>query len=73
MAERYVFKGRICVYAQLVCLMCGIIRRSWLAVAGDVTSETDRQQLVAATLGKFGRVDALVNNAGYIRVPLRAT
>jgi len=36
-----------------------------LAVAGDVTSETDRQQLVAAALEKFGRVDALVNNAGY--------
>jgi len=36
-----------------------------LAVAGDVTSETDRQQLVAATLAKFGRIDALVNNAGY--------
>lgn len=36
-----------------------------LAVAGDVTSETDRQQLVAATLAKFGQIDALVNNAGY--------
>lgn len=36
-----------------------------LAVAGDVTSETDRQALVAETLNKFGRIDALVNNAGY--------
>lgn len=36
-----------------------------LSVAGDVTSEADRQQLVAATLAKFGRIDALVNNAGY--------
>lgn len=36
-----------------------------LAVAGDVTSETDRAQLVAAALAKFGRIDALVNNAGY--------
>ena len=36
-----------------------------LAVAGDVTSETDRQNLVAATLEKFGRIDGLVNNAGY--------
>ena len=36
-----------------------------LAVAGDVTVETDRRQLVAATLAKFGRIDALVNNAGY--------
>ena len=38
---------------------------SVLAVAGDVTNENDRQQLVAATLTKFGRIDALVNNAGY--------
>lgn len=36
-----------------------------LAVAGDVTSAPDRQQLVAATLAKFGRIDGLVNNAGY--------
>lgn len=36
-----------------------------LAVAGDVTSEADRRKLVAATLGKFGRIDGLVNNAGY--------
>ena len=38
---------------------------STLAVAGDVTSAADRQRLVDATLKKFGRVDALVNNAGY--------
>jgi len=36
-----------------------------LAVTGDVTSDADRRQLIAATLGKFGRIDALVNNAGY--------
>jgi NAD(P)-dependent dehydrogenase (short-subunit alcohol dehydrogenase family) len=36
-----------------------------LAVAGDVTSDADRRQLVAAALAKFGRIDALVNNAGY--------
>jgi short-subunit dehydrogenase len=36
-----------------------------LAVPGDVTSDADRRQLVAATLEKFGRIDALVNNAGY--------
>jgi NAD(P)-dependent dehydrogenase (short-subunit alcohol dehydrogenase family) len=38
---------------------------SVLAVAGDVTSDADRQKLVAAALAKFGRIDALVNNAGY--------
>lgn len=36
-----------------------------LAVAGDVTSDPDRRRLVAATLEKFGRIDGLVNNAGY--------
>lgn len=36
-----------------------------LAVAGDVTSDADRRRLVEETLKKFGRVDALVNNAGY--------
>ena len=36
-----------------------------LAVAGDITSDADRRALVAATLGKFGRIDGLVNNAGY--------
>jgi NAD(P)-dependent dehydrogenase (short-subunit alcohol dehydrogenase family) len=36
-----------------------------LAVAGDVTVAADREQLIAAALKKFGRIDGLVNNAGY--------
>ena len=36
-----------------------------LVVAGDVTIGTDRQKLVDGTLAKFGRIDGLVNNAGY--------
>lgn len=36
-----------------------------LAVAGDVTSDAHRRQLVTAALEKFGRIDGLVNNAGY--------
>mgnify|MGYP002352268058 FL=1 len=36
-----------------------------LVVAGDITSDADRRNLVAATLAKFGRIDGLVNNAGY--------
>jgi short-subunit dehydrogenase len=36
-----------------------------LAVAGDITSEEDRWKLVESTQAKFGRIDALVNNAGY--------
>ena len=36
-----------------------------LAVAGDVTDDEHRRRLVAAATEKFGRIDALVNNAGY--------
>lgn len=38
---------------------------SVLAVAGDITSDADRRKLVEAALAKFGRIDGLVNNAGY--------
>jgi NAD(P)-dependent dehydrogenase (short-subunit alcohol dehydrogenase family) len=38
---------------------------SVLAVAGDVTNEADRRKLVDESLKKFGRIDGLVNNAGY--------
>src|SRR3954471_8214056 len=36
-----------------------------LAVAGDITQDADRRRLVAAALARYGRIDALVNNAGY--------
>jgi short-subunit dehydrogenase len=36
-----------------------------LAVAGDITSADDRRRLVEVTLRSYGRIDALVNNAGY--------
>lgn len=36
-----------------------------LAVAGDITNAADREKLVAAARRKFGRIDGLVNNAGY--------
>ncbi len=35
------------------------------AVAGDVTSDADRRRLVEETLRRFGRIDGLVNNAGF--------
>jgi NAD(P)-dependent dehydrogenase (short-subunit alcohol dehydrogenase family) len=35
-----------------------------LAVPGSVTDEADVQRAVQATLGTFGRIDVLVNNAG---------
>jgi len=36
-----------------------------LAVAGDIAGDADRRRLVEAARAKFGRIDALVNNAGY--------
>jgi short-subunit dehydrogenase len=36
-----------------------------LAVAGDVAVDADRRRLVDDARAKFGRIDALVNNAGY--------
>ena len=36
-----------------------------LAVVADVTSENDRQQLIRETMRAFGKIDGLVNNAGY--------
>jgi len=38
-----------------------------LAVAVDVTRETDVQRMAQTALDRFGRIDILVNNAGIIR------
>jgi NAD(P)-dependent dehydrogenase (short-subunit alcohol dehydrogenase family) len=36
-----------------------------LALAGDVTREEDRERWIEEIVARFGRLDALVNNAGY--------
>ncbi len=36
-----------------------------VAVPGDVASEVDMQRVVQTALDRFGRIDAVVNNAGY--------
>lgn len=43
------------------CAACGA---EVLAIPGDVAQRPDCQRMVAATLGRFGSLDALVNNAG---------
>ncbi len=35
-----------------------------LAVVGDVTNETETQQLIEQTIARFGQIDILINNAG---------
>src|SRR5262249_55024841 len=44
--------------------------RRALPMTIDVASASDRERMVAATLAEFGRLDALVNNAGIQRVAL---
>src|SRR5687768_2237709 len=34
------------------------------AIAGDITADDQVQQVLSRTIEKFGRLDALVNNAG---------
>jgi 3-oxoacyl-[acyl-carrier protein] reductase len=45
--------------------------QKFISIRASVASEPDRIQLVKETLGQFGRIDALVNNAG-IGPPVRA-
>jgi 3-oxoacyl-[acyl-carrier protein] reductase len=42
----------------------GPANQSFAAVQGDIGDSEQREALVAATLREFGRIDALVNNAG---------
>jgi len=46
----------------------------WLALPCDVSLPDDVQRAVAATAARFGRIDALVNNAGVaVFKPMRHT
>jgi 3-oxoacyl-[acyl-carrier protein] reductase len=47
-----------------VCRDGGGARQSFAALQGDIGEGERREALVAATLREFGRIDALVNNAG---------
>ena len=49
--------------AELIEALAGELGTA-IAVAGDVTNETDRLHLVQAAIDAYQRIDVLVNNAG---------
>jgi len=49
---------------QAIAAQCEALGATTLVVPTDVSVETDCRALIAATVEKFGRIDALVNNAG---------
>jgi 3-oxoacyl-[acyl-carrier protein] reductase len=71
-AERFAAEGAAVVVnyvrgtADAEAVVAGIAERGGqaIAVGADVSTSDGVQQLVDATLGRFGRIDVLVNNAG---------
>lgn len=61
---RVVLVGRREATLRAVGSGLGAEYEAWIAVGADVTDDGDRARIVEATLGAFGRIDALVNNAG---------
>ena len=49
---------------QAIAAQCDALGATTLVVPTDVSVEADCRALIAATAEKFGRIDALVNNAG---------
>ena len=43
----------------------GSVRGRIVAVPGDVANETDMEAVVKTALDQFGRIDVVINNAGY--------
>lgn len=59
-----VLAGRTVETLESVAREIGALGREALPVVADVTSPADQDQLVRLAMGRFGRIDVLVNNAG---------
>ncbi len=59
------FAARRAAQLNALCAEIDPAGRQTLALVGDVTNEGDRKRWVEAALARFGRIDALVNNAGF--------
>ena len=68
-ARQYVLEGALVVVADIneagAKTVADALGATALAVGCDVTQRTAIDALVAATLAKFGRLDIVVNNAGW--------
>jgi 3-oxoacyl-[acyl-carrier protein] reductase len=68
-ARQYVREGAKVAVADInaagAATVAAALGESALAVACDVTKRADIDALVAATVAKFGRIDIVVNNAGW--------
>ncbi|MCO6416953.1 SDR family oxidoreductase [Siccirubricoccus sp. KC 17139] len=64
-ARAVVLGGRRQALGEAVAAEIAALSAEPLFLAGDVTREADAAALVAATLGRFGRLDCAFNNAGF--------
>ena len=69
MAKRFAEEGAKVVVADLNAKgaerVAGEIGKAAVAVATDVSQKGEVEQMVATAMKAFGRVDVMVNNAGY--------
>ncbi len=55
--------------ASAVCAELGDLGRESIAIKADVTDQAGVDAMIAAVIERFGRIDAVVNNAGIIAAP----
>lgn len=56
--------ARLALTARTTDKLVPIARREDLAMAGDLTDQAFRRDLIATTVARFGQIDVLINNAG---------